>query len=327
VAGGTPFYTFYGNGAPGVGQLQIETDDGDVVILGHLGRIVVGVGQRVAAGEFVGLSGGENGDHLHLETRAGGVRVVDPRASFLVAAIARLAPFALTDGQVTIEAEAAQEAIDRGEHAWTVTSDLPGYLGDGFVVAGPDARDAVLADYAERSPQLRFTVAVEAPGTYTLWIRGSAPAGGGDSLHYGLDGDGLTSRYGVTGFGDGEWTWVAGKVPLEIDTPGTHVIELWMREDGLRVDRLILSNDPDFVPEGDEPDAAFVSVATDAIANDGAQASGSPLLVAVAASVVPGRQRRGPRWRRPGRRGAIARSAMDLDEPVVASCLVNPPAC
>jgi hypothetical protein len=72
-----------------------------------------------------------------------------------------------------------------------------------------------------------------------------------------------------------------------------------MREDGLRVDRLVLTGDPEFVPEGDEPDAALVSVATDAI-KDGAQESGYPLLAAVAASVAPGRQRRSPRWRRLG---------------------------
>lgn len=88
VAGGVPSYTFYGNGQPGVGELMIETDDGNQVILGHMGLITVTVGQHVNVGEFVGLSGGDNGDHLHLETRElqswGGYLVVDPRRSFLI---------------------------------------------------------------------------------------------------------------------------------------------------------------------------------------------------------------------------------------------------
>jgi murein DD-endopeptidase MepM/ murein hydrolase activator NlpD len=92
VAGGVPYYTFYGNGQPGVGELLIETSEGDQVILGHMGRIVVEEGQQVTAGELVGLSGGENGDHLHLEARErqvwGGYRIVDPRESFLIDAIA-----------------------------------------------------------------------------------------------------------------------------------------------------------------------------------------------------------------------------------------------
>jgi murein DD-endopeptidase MepM/ murein hydrolase activator NlpD len=88
VAGGVQSYTYYGNGQPGVGELMIETDDGDEVILGHMGLIVVGEGQRVEVGQFVGLSGGDNGDHLHLETREkqwwGGYVIVDPRKSFLI---------------------------------------------------------------------------------------------------------------------------------------------------------------------------------------------------------------------------------------------------
>ncbi len=87
VSGGVPYYTYYGNGEPGVGELLIETDAGDHVILGHMAAISVQAGQRVSAGDFVGLSGGDNGDHLHLETRAGGYSAVDPRQSFLIPAI------------------------------------------------------------------------------------------------------------------------------------------------------------------------------------------------------------------------------------------------
>jgi murein DD-endopeptidase MepM/ murein hydrolase activator NlpD len=69
-------------------MLMIETDDGNQLILGHMGLIAVVYGQRVEIGQYVGLSGGYNGDHLHLETRElapwGGYRAVDPRRSFVV---------------------------------------------------------------------------------------------------------------------------------------------------------------------------------------------------------------------------------------------------
>lgn len=91
IAGGTPYFTYYGNGQPGVGELLIQTDDGNQIVLGHMGLITVQVGQRVEFGEFVGLSGGDNGDHLHLEVRhiqpGGGYLIVDPRRSFLIAVI------------------------------------------------------------------------------------------------------------------------------------------------------------------------------------------------------------------------------------------------
>lgn len=91
ISGDTPYYTFYGNGQPNVGELLIETDNGDEVILGHMGRIAVNVGDRVKIGQFVGLSGGDNGDHVHLEVRehrpGGWLQVVDPRKSFLIAVL------------------------------------------------------------------------------------------------------------------------------------------------------------------------------------------------------------------------------------------------
>ena len=104
IAGGVPYYTFYGNGEPGVGELLIETDDGDEVVLGHMGLILVKEGQRVKPGEFVGLAGGLNGDHLHLETRelqsGGGFLAVDPRQSFLIPALEAAARAADSDEPV-----------------------------------------------------------------------------------------------------------------------------------------------------------------------------------------------------------------------------------
>jgi murein DD-endopeptidase MepM/ murein hydrolase activator NlpD len=103
IAGGTPYFTFYGNGRPGVGELLIRTADGDEVVLGHMGRIAVEEGDRVKIGQFVGLSGGENGDHLHLEVRElqplGGYRIVDPRKSFVVKALDAAAKERDEDGQ------------------------------------------------------------------------------------------------------------------------------------------------------------------------------------------------------------------------------------
>ena len=66
-------------------------------------------GERVTTGQFVGLSGGDNGDHLHLETRDSGVLAVDPRKSFLVPSIA-----AYNGGPDTAE-ENTVDAADSGD--------------------------------------------------------------------------------------------------------------------------------------------------------------------------------------------------------------------
>jgi murein DD-endopeptidase MepM/ murein hydrolase activator NlpD len=105
VARGTRLYTpvggeviFAGPESPGVcyykdgdaceagkGELRIRLDNGDELILGHMSSIGVRPGQRVAAGDWAGFSGGSDGDHVHVEYRIrdsgtpSGWRIVDPR--------------------------------------------------------------------------------------------------------------------------------------------------------------------------------------------------------------------------------------------------------
>lgn len=68
------------------GRFEIVTDDGvRSLILGHVQRSLVGVGQRVSAGQEVALMGGENGPHCHIEARIwrnGDYTIVDPRQAF-----------------------------------------------------------------------------------------------------------------------------------------------------------------------------------------------------------------------------------------------------
>ena len=70
------------------GELRLQLDNGDQLILGHLSAIAVAVGQRVEPGQFVGRSGSANGAHVHIEVRIVdvampcGLRVVDPQDYF-----------------------------------------------------------------------------------------------------------------------------------------------------------------------------------------------------------------------------------------------------
>ena len=90
TTGGTGYYTDsrYDKYAPGRGELKIKLDNGDEVILGHMQSIGVQVGQRVSAGQLVGLSGTNNGGHVHLEYRkytpgatSSGYTAIDPRTA------------------------------------------------------------------------------------------------------------------------------------------------------------------------------------------------------------------------------------------------------
>lgn len=67
------------------GRLEIELDNGQRLILGHVQSSLVQPGQRVNAGAMVARSGSNNGGHVHIEWRVpdpstgSGFRIIDPR--------------------------------------------------------------------------------------------------------------------------------------------------------------------------------------------------------------------------------------------------------
>jgi hypothetical protein len=74
------------------GRFEIELENGDRLLIGHLSRVTVQHGQHLNAGDPIGRSGHANGDHIHLEYRqraplciapnTSPMRMVDPRDMF-----------------------------------------------------------------------------------------------------------------------------------------------------------------------------------------------------------------------------------------------------
>ncbi len=188
--------------------------------------------------------------------------------------------FAAAGGAVAFEAEHADERIARGGQAWTDAADPFGAVG-GAVVAGPDLGRNLKAAFSTTAPELRFRVNFDAAGTYRVWARGQASGGTEDSLHVGLDGAEVPAATGITLERLDAWTWtnrtMAGTpATVTVATPGEHVVNVWMREDGLRLDRLFLTLDPAAVPTGDGPAESARSQS----------ASGAPVLVPTPVPVV-----------------------------------------
>ncbi len=92
---------------------------------------------------------------------------------------------------------------------------------------------------------------------YTVWLRGYAPNAAGDSLYVSLD-----DQPGVilTGFTPRQWDWAAtrgdaqgGLVTIEVTQPGLPAFHVWQREDGVRLDRILLTTDSGYRPTGNGP--------------------------------------------------------------------------
>ena len=92
---------------------------------------------------------------------------------------------------------------------------------------------------------LNYDLDVQTPDTYYLWLRVYGPDGSSDSFYAEMDDGGRTAEH----FGaQGQWLWkqVSGSFYLS----GAHSLTISHREDGARLDRILLTTDASFTPSG-----------------------------------------------------------------------------
>ena len=140
-------------------------------------------------------------------------------------------------------------------HAWEVlTGD--GSLGDGYVQALPDEGLSVSDPQIESSsPHLTFQVEFAGWGTYYLWLKGWAPDADGAAVHYGLNGSSISTSpadAALVAAGDG-FEWLSQRAntarpSVSVPTAGIHTVDLWMGQDGARIDRVLLTFYPTYIP-------------------------------------------------------------------------------
>ena len=167
------------------------------------------------------------------------------------------------DGIVSIEAENFDEHTPEGGHQWELNTDQAGFTGDGFMRALPDSGSNNDTAYIGNDPRLDFEVNFSSTGTHFVWVRGMSTSGDDDSVHVGIDaietggGDGDRIQ---AGSGSSTWEWSIqrreslGAAQIEVPSAGVHVISVWMREDGWRFDKLVLTTNPNYTPTDDGPE-------------------------------------------------------------------------
>lgn len=160
------------------------------------------------------------------------------------------------NGRVVIEAEHFMNNTPRSAHRWDLMSN--GQASSGAMMwANPNSNQFINDNYAATSPELSYAVRFTTTGTYYVWLRGIGQTANDDSCHVGIDGAQTASADRITGFGSSlSWTRNTMDGPaatLQVAVPGVHDINLWMREDGLFVDKLVLTRSASFVPSGAGP--------------------------------------------------------------------------
>jgi hypothetical protein len=162
------------------------------------------------------------------------------------------------DGIVSVEAEHYDNKTvgDNGDE-WVEVGPMGDFTGIAGMQAQPDnntgSRDT---NYAARSPRLDYEINFVKTGTYYVWILAYGDDGNSDSCHAGLDGEEISTCDRMDGWnGDYEWnsqTMDEPRSTFEVTSLGVHTFNIWMREDGLIVDKIVLTTNPDFTLLGAE---------------------------------------------------------------------------
>ncbi len=155
-----------------------------------------------------------------------------------------------SDGEVIMEAESYSSKIDgKGSFAgmaWTEYSDANASNGKYMMV--PD-NDNTNAGPSTDAPLLNYTIDFVKTGTHYVWFRIIAPNGSDNSIKPAYDGLILSEWNSIE---TSSWAWT--KYDQSFDaTPERHTFGMYMREDAMQIDKIIITSNPDYVPGGGTP--------------------------------------------------------------------------
>ncbi len=165
---------------------------------------------------------------------------------------------------VVMEAENASVNTEVGTEMWAPTNEPADYSGNGAMMVVADASKPNVTD-ALNSATLTYNINFIRGGRHYFWARASRTGGGDDSYHAGIDGtilDGGTFINFEEASSDEKQTWVwihhsgvaAGKCYVDVPSAGVHDFNVYIRENGFRIDKLIITPDSNYIPEDKGPD-------------------------------------------------------------------------
>jgi len=162
------------------------------------------------------------------------------------------------DGQIVIEAEHPHAKADKDPHKWVLVKEPAGFSGDGAMEAKPNDDANNNEDFAKASPRMDYTVKFAKAGKYRVWVRGWGRGESDNSCHVGLDGKEVDSADRIGEFPAEEWAWLndthdGEPAVLEVKEAGVRTLNVWMREDGFIVDKILLTLKEDYKPADKGP--------------------------------------------------------------------------
>ncbi|WP_132972004.1 LamG-like jellyroll fold domain-containing protein, partial [Thiogranum longum] len=159
---------------------------------------------------------------------------------------------------VSMEAESAQvNVVAPDGHAWlSAGGSFPGFTGTDALRALPeDGVSNLDPGYSTLSPELGYKVNFVTAGIHYVWVRAWGPATSSNSFHAGFDGQelGTSADMRLPDNQTSGYLWVStasggARSTVNVSTPGEHTVNIWMRESGTVIDKIVLTTDPLYDP-------------------------------------------------------------------------------
>ncbi|MHC4628642.1 MAG: LamG-like jellyroll fold domain-containing protein, partial [Planctomycetota bacterium] len=160
------------------------------------------------------------------------------------------------DGIVSVEAENFDANVENGGQAWVQTGPTEGFTGTAGMWA-PNGQGGHSSDFLTNSERLDYEINFVKTGIHYVWILAWGASGSDDSCHVGLDGDATLSSQ-MSGWNNNyQWSnnryQAAGPSRVNVTSTGPHTLNIWVREDGCIIDKIVLTSNPNFSLSGNEP--------------------------------------------------------------------------
>ncbi|MBN2611140.1 MAG: T9SS type A sorting domain-containing protein [Bacteroidales bacterium] len=179
-------------------------------------------------------------------------------------------------GLCVMEAENYSEMVQIGEigsgteSLWDTASSPVDFSGVGGMKAvNPGAAPGDIAVALTSAGILKYNINFTEAGQYYIWARASRTGGSDDSFHAAIaQGEEIKNQVAYINF-EGElvptpstnvWVWIYRSQPLEgaasvmVPVAGVYNFRVYVRERGFRLDKIILSRNPGYVPDGVGPE-------------------------------------------------------------------------
>jgi hypothetical protein len=164
-----------------------------------------------------------------------------------------------TQAIVAFEAEQYDASTSLGGKSWVKVTGST-HSAAAAMQGVPNTTTKIESNVTTTAPRLDFRVNFVRTGLHYVWVRGLAQGGDADSVHAGLDGVVQGGSDHIEDFSDTRrWSNRTKDGPVaqvDVATAGQHTFNLWVREDGFVVDKVVLTKSSSYAPSGTGPAAS-----------------------------------------------------------------------